>query len=121
MTPLDAILVTGESRQPGLLSTEVATGALVLSVLTVDGVAYRPGDLPPGASLVVDDLESAVLAAQAGFVVEPPAGESPTSAKRRLYSFEGKLWGHCFCWAPSLRSTGPSSVRLSWIRARWCG
>jgi len=93
MTPLDAILVTGESRQPGLLSTEVATGALVLSVLTVDGVDYRPGDLPPGASLVVDDLESAVLAAQAGFVVEPPAGESPTSAKRRVYSFEGKVWG----------------------------
>jgi len=93
MTPLQAILVTGESRQPGLLSTEVATGALVLSVLTVDGVAYRPGDLLPGASLVVEDPESATLAAQAGFLVAPAAGETPTSAKRRFYSFESKVSG----------------------------
>jgi len=48
MTPVTAILVTGETMQPGLLAADEATGA-PLSVLTVAGVSYRPDDLPAGA------------------------------------------------------------------------
>lgn len=88
MTPVEAILVTGTKRQPGLLTADLATRDLLLSVLTVDGVSYAPDDLPAGAYLLVDDPGAADLAAQAGFFLEPPSTD-----KRRYYSFEGKLWG----------------------------
>jgi hypothetical protein len=87
MTPVTAILVTGETMQSGLLAADEATGA-PLSVLTVAGVSYRPDDLPAGAYPSVDDPEAADLAAQAGFFLEPA-----NTVKRRSHKLESKLWG----------------------------
>jgi hypothetical protein len=80
-----ALLVTDKGRQPALLSADY-TSSDSSAVLTVDGVAYAPEDLPKGAYLKVRSPEMADQAAVAGFFVEPP-----NTVLRRSYRIVGKL------------------------------
>lgn len=86
MTTVKAVLVTVDGRKAALLSADDDSNEA--AVLTVDGVAYAPEDLPKGSYLKVRSPRMADQATMAGFFVGPP-----NSLSRRWYRFFGRLCG----------------------------
>jgi len=82
-----ALLVTGPEQVPAMLSVDEAStdGS---AVLTVNGVAKAPEDLPKGAFVKVKSKEMADQAALAGYFIQPP-----DSLGRRFNRIQGKLIG----------------------------
>jgi hypothetical protein len=100
-----AVLVTGSGRQPAMLSVDEAS-TNGLAVLTVDGVAKAPEDLPKGAYLKIDSSEMADQAASAGYFIHPRS-----SRRRRWQRIEGSTLARRSWWARSFRSCGQSVLR----------
>ena len=86
MKTVKAFLVTDKGRQPALLSADYASSD-GSAVLTVEGVAYAPEDLPKGAYLKVRSSAMADQAAMTGFFIEPPG-----SFRRRSLRILGKVY-----------------------------